>query len=371
MHINGVVMDSYTLCSSLTASSDVKAVEFGKQLHTQVIKSGWSSSVFVGSALIDFYGKLLLINDAGKVFDEMPVRNSVCANALLSGYSEAKLWVEGLELVRNMPMLSLNYDNFTLSATFRACAGLHAIELGGQVHAKMIRTVHNVGNDVFLRSSLIEMYGKCGLVQKAKQVFSMAGFGEDGDGKRDIVLWTSMLGIYGRNGLFIEVIRLYQEMRMEGIKPDGVAFLTVISACGHTGQVNLGVEYFESMVCDFRLDPTPEHYSCLIDLLCRAGELEKAWKVVNEMPYTANGRCTVSLWGALLSACYECGNVDLAKLAAHRALELDPQNTGIYVLLSNVYARYDMWSEIGQLRKVMKERRLEKDVGCSWIGVAN
>ncbi|XP_057488669.1 pentatricopeptide repeat-containing protein At4g21300-like [Actinidia eriantha] len=369
MHINVVPIDTYTLCSSLTACSDIKTVEFGKQLHTHVIKLGWSSSVFVGSALIDLYAKLLLIDDAAVVFDEMPMRNTVCANALLSGYAEAKLWAEGLELVRNMPMLKLNYDSFTLSATLLACGGLSAIELGGQVHAKMIRTVHNVVGDVFLQSSLIEMYGKCGLVQKARRVFSMAGFRIEGERKRDVVLWTSMLGVYGKNGHFKEVIGLYNEMLMEGVKPDGVAFVTVISACGHTGQVNLGIEYFESMVGDFGLDPKPEHYSCLIDLLCRAGELEKAWKLVNEMSYKANGNCTVSMWGALLSACNECGNVDLAKLAAQRALELDPQNVGIYVLLSNMYARYGMWNEISQLREVMMERLLEKDVGCSWIEV--
>ncbi|KAG5547794.1 hypothetical protein RHGRI_013472 [Rhododendron griersonianum] len=142
--------------SSLTAYSDNKDVEFGKQLHTHVIKSGWSSSVFVGSALIDFYAKLLLINDAAELFDEMPFRNSVCANPLLSGSAEAELWVEGLERIKKMPMLNLNYDNFTLPAALRACAGLYAMELGGQVHAKIIRTVPDVGGDVFLQSSLIE-----------------------------------------------------------------------------------------------------------------------------------------------------------------------------------------------------------------------
>ncbi|KAI8554135.1 hypothetical protein RHMOL_Rhmol05G0074500 [Rhododendron molle] len=144
-----------------------------------------------------------------------------------------------------------------------------------------------------------------------------------------------------------------------------------ISACGHTGQVNLGIEYSESMVSDFGLDPTPEHYSCLIDLLCRAGELERAWKVVNEKPYKANGRCMVSMWGSLLSTYYEYGNVDLAKLAAQRALELDCRNKGIYVLLLNMYAKYGVWNEIEQLREEMKERGLEKDVGCSRIEVTS
>ncbi|CAK9156489.1 unnamed protein product, partial [Ilex paraguariensis] len=351
-------------------SSYTQNVLFGKQLHSLVGKSGWLSSVFVGSALIDLYAKSSLVNFAAAVFDEIPVKNTVCANALLSGYAEAKMCIDGLELVRKMHGINLKYDNFTLSAALHACAGLSAIEFGRQVHANVIRTVPDLGSDMFLQSLLIEMYGKCGLVEKARQVFSMSGF-EPNDTKRDVVLWSSMLGVYGRNGSYIEVIGLFREMLMERIRPDGVAFVTVISACGHTGQLNLGIQYFESMARDFELYPTPEHYSCLVDLLCRAGELDKAWKLMNEMPYTENGGCTIAMWGTLLSACNECGNVDLGKLAARRALELDPQNAGICVLLSNMYARFGMWNEIGQLRELMKERELQKDVGCSWIEVTS
>ncbi|KAH7850641.1 hypothetical protein Vadar_000750 [Vaccinium darrowii] len=161
------------------------------------------------------------------------------------------------------------------------------------------------------------MYGKCGLIQKVKQVFGMAGVGVKGERKRDIVLWTSMLGLYRRNDHFKGVIRLYQEILMEGIKPAERAFVSLWSH-----EPSEFREYLESMVCDFSLDPTPEHYSCLIDLLCRVGEVE----VVNDC-------CTVSILGAQLSACYIATNVgiDLAKLAAQRALELDPQNMGIYV----------------------------------------
>lgn len=371
MHSNGVSIDTYALCGSLTGCSSMKNVNFGKNIHAHVAKSGWLSSVFVGSALIDLYAKSLLIREAQMVFDEIPVRNTVCANALLSGYVEAKMWNEGHELIRKMPQLNLDYDHFTLSAMLRACAGLSAIESGRQVHAYLFRSIYDVGRDVFLQSSLIEMYGKCGLIAKAWQVFTLAGIDGKGEKKKDIVLWTSLLGVYGRNGYYVEVIELYREMLMEGIRPDGVAFVTVISACGHTGQVNLGIQYFESMVHDFKLEPGPEHYSCLVDMLCRAGELDKAWKLVNEMLSKGHSHCSVSIWGALLNACKDCGNIELGKLAAHRALELDPHNVGIYVLLSNLYARFCMWDEIGKLRKLMREKGLKKDLGCSWIEVTS
>ncbi|XP_071935349.1 putative pentatricopeptide repeat-containing protein At3g23330 [Coffea arabica] len=369
MHFNGVHVDSYALCSALKSSSCDNNLRFGKNIHAHVKKSGWFCSVFVASTLIDLYGKMLFTVDAAMVFDEIRVKNTVCVNALLSGYAEAKMWSEGVELVRQMPAFYLDCDNFTFSAALRACAGLSATGLGRQIHASVIRKVLNVGDDVFLQSLLVEMYGKCGLVEKAKRIFSMAGFRQEGERKRDVVLWTSLLGVYGKHGHYKEVIMLFRDMLINGIRPDGVAFLAVISACGHTGQVDLAFKYFASMARDFGLKQSPEHYSCLVDALCRAGELEKAWKLINGMPCEGNSRYTVSMWGTLLNACSECGNVDLGKLAGQRALELEPHNTGIYVLLSNMYASNGMWDEIGQLRESMKGRKLKKDIGCSWIDV--
>ncbi|KAI3728859.1 hypothetical protein L6452_17503 [Arctium lappa] len=361
MHVNGFCIDTYALCSSLTASCLIRSVGFGKQIHAHVVKSGWGSSVFIGSALVDFYSKSTAVLDAAKVFDEIPVKNTVCANALLSAYFDAKMWANGLELFRMIPSLNLCYDNWTFSVALSICAGLYAVELGSQIHAKVIRTVCNARTDVFLVSSLIDLYGKCGFVVKAKQIFSTAVFA-------DVVLWTSMLGAYGRNGHHKDVIRLFNEMLTKKVRPDGVAFVTVISACGHTGQVDLGTEYFESMSRDFGLNPSPEHYGCLVDLFCRAGELENAWKVVDKMPSKASA--SVSVWGALLSACCDHGHVDLGKFAARRALELDPMNTGVYVLLSNMYAKCGLWDEIGDLRESMRDQGLKKDIGRSWIGVS-
>ncbi|KAG8474205.1 hypothetical protein CXB51_033892 [Gossypium anomalum] len=371
MHFNGISLDTYALCSSISASSSLKKAEFGKQIHCHVAKSGWTSSVFVGSALVDLYAKSSLIADAAVMFDEIPFKNSVCANALLSGFCEAKLWIQGLLLVRKMPGLNLDYDHFTLSAMLRACAGLSAIELGRQVHGYLFRKFYNLVEDVFLQSSLIEMYGKCGLVMKAFQVFSLAGLRLGREKRTDVVLWTSMLGVYGRNGHYEDLILLFKEMLREGIKPDEVAFVTVISACGHTGQIRLGLEYFDCMTHVYKLIPGPEHYSCVVDLLCRAGELEKAMKVVNEMMLQkGHNNGSVSLWVALLSACSDHENVELGKFAAQKALELDPQNVGVYVKLSNLYARLRMWDEIGQLRETIKQRGLKKDTAFSWVEVS-
>lgn len=312
----------------------------------------------MGSALVDLYAKSSSLDDAASLFDEIPVRNTVCANVLLSGYADAGLWMDGLHLLRNMKPLRLEPDSYTLSAALRACAGLSAVELGRQVHAFQVRRIAHMGSDVCLLSSLIEMYGSCGLVKKAKQVFRM------GRERRDVVLWTSMLGTYGRNGNFEHVIETYEEMLMQGTRPDSVAFVTVLAACSHTGHVSRGLKYFKSMARDFGLSPGAEHYSCVVDMLCRAGELDRAWELLSEMNSSS---VSVSAWGALLSACKDYGKVEMGRKAAQKALELDPGNAGIYVVLSNLYAGAGMWEEIGELRELMKERGLRKDVGCSRI----
>ncbi|KAF5197572.1 Pentatricopeptide repeat-containing protein [Thalictrum thalictroides] len=364
MHSNGVPLDSYSLCTSLKASAfRTSSTQFGKQIHTHVTKLGFMSSVFVGSALIDLYVKSLLIGDASKVFDEIPMKNSVCANALLSGYEEAHMWNESLKLIQLMGGLRLMYDRFTLSAILRLSASLSMIEFGRQAHGFSLRTISDVEADLYLQSSLIEMYGKCGFVEKAQNVFSLMGIRREEKRKRDVVLWTSMIGVYGRNGRFEDVIALFKDMLIEEVRPDGLVFLTVITACGYAGNVKLGFDYFESMVRDFGLEPDLEHYSCVVDMLCKAGELEKAFELVNVMPFEGS----VSMWGALLSASMNCGNVEMGKLAAQRALKMDPQNVGIYVLLSNLYAKVGMWSGIEELRETMKARGLTKDMGCSWI----
>ncbi|XP_031382318.1 pentatricopeptide repeat-containing protein At2g13600-like isoform X2 [Punica granatum] len=304
MHSNGVPLDSYDMCSTLTASTSSQSFGFGTQVHALVGKQGWSSSVFVGSALIDLYAKSSLVNEAAKMFDEMPVRNTVCANALLLGFTEAKMWNEVLGVARNMPELNMSYDNYTFSAILRSCIGLSAVELGA----------------------------------------------------------------FGRNGYYKEVIQMYEEMLMRGIIPDEIVFVTVLSACARTGQVERGIQYFESMTGEYGLTPCEEHYSCLIDLLSRAGELGKAQSLVDEMLLKGfvGG---VSMWGALLNACLDRGNFELGKFAAQKALDLDPQNMGVYTMLSNLYAKFGMWDEIELLRASTKRRGLNKDIGCSWIEV--
>ncbi|KAJ6807662.1 pentatricopeptide repeat-containing protein, mitochondrial [Iris pallida] len=267
----------------------------------------------------------------------------------------------------------LRPDELTLSCVLRISGEAAAVEIGRQAHGYLIRSSRGgTGRDVVLLSCLVEMYGRCGLAGKARLVFETGGSSREGRRGRDVVLWTSMLNAYGRNGQFDDVIKAFEEMLAERTEPDGLAFLAVLSACSRSGNVKKGLEFLGLMGRSYGLVPGPEHYGCIVDMLCRAGEVEKAWKFANEMVVAGNGkRIGASSWGAILSACRDTGNVEIGVTTARKGLELDPCNVGLLMELSNLYAKVGMWDEIGVLREEMRERGLEKDVGNSRLETSN
>lgn len=265
-----------------------------------------------------------------------------------------------------MRELSLEPDGFTVSSVLRICSEAPATPLGLQTHAFLLRRSAFTNEDAVLACSLMEMYARRGLVAKARSVFEMAAHVT----RKDVVLWTSMLNAYGRNGKFAEVVETYEKMLLEGIKPDKIALLAVLSACSHSGNVIKGLNFFNSILRVHGMVPGAEHYGCVIDMLCKVGNLETAWKFANEMMEenkSGDGNLDVSVWGALLSACRNSGNVAIGKLAAKMALEVDPYNAGIHVEWSNLYASAGLWNEIGEVRELMKVKGLKKDVGHSRV----
>jgi pentatricopeptide repeat protein len=353
-----VPVDSYALCPVLRAAPSAAGM-----LHALAAKSGWLGSVFVSCALAASYGGARRFLDARRLFDESPAKNDVFGNAVLAAYVGAAKWTPALGFARRFLELRLQVNGCTMTAVVRACGEVASSDLGVQAHGHAIRKLGGVEGDVFLASALVDMYAKCGLVHQAERVFCLAQKGNGGRG--DVVLWTAMLNAYGRHGQCKEVIQMYDLMVASGIYPDELAMLAVLSACQHAGEVTKGVEHFESMHKNYGLVPTPEHYGCVVNMLCRAGEVAKAWEIA-----TKNGcdsAIGVSTWGALLSACRDCGNVEIGRMAAQKAIEMEPANVGIYIELSNLYARACLWEEIDQLREVMKEKGLEKDVGLTWV----
>jgi pentatricopeptide repeat protein len=359
MHQTCIRMDHFTFGSVFRACASLVAIDQGKQLQGFAIKLGLESDVFVGTALVDFYAKCeTRMENARQVFDRMYHRNVVSWSAMIAGYVHHGCGGETLRLLHLMQLEGVKPNEITFTSVVNACANVAALEQGKQVHASIIGNGYVYYDK--LANALVDMYSKCGKLEYARQMF-------DKMPQRDVVSWTTIITAYGKQGHGKEVVKLFEQMQMAGIRPNHVTFLTVLSACSHAGLVKEGLHYFNSMSQDNNnsISPTAEHYACVVDLLGRAGCLVEAYDVISKIPFEP----TADIWGSLLGASRIHGNIELGECAAAHLFELDPQNAGHYVLLANIYAAAGKWDGVAMVRKTMKDRGIKKVPGCSWIEV--
>jgi pentatricopeptide repeat protein len=350
--------DQFTLASVLSGCANLKTLEYGKQIQTQTIKNGLILCVFVSNALVTMYAKGQSVGDARQVFDELAEANTVSWNAMVAGYAQHGYYEEAIELFCQMLQSNIIPGQFTLAMVLSACASLAAVDCGKQVHSYIIKS--GFGSYLSVGNALITMYAKCGMIEDSHKMFyQIPG--------RDVVSWNSIVAGYAQHGNGKEAIHLFEAMLEAGISPDHITFVAILSACSHAGLVDEGCHYFESMSQDHNITPGSNHYACMVDLLGRAGLLDKAESFINNMPFKPDA----SIWWALLSACRVHGNMELGKCAAESLFELEPENPAIYVLLSNIYAAAGRWDDVAKIRTLMKGRQVKKKPGCSWIIVKN
>eukprot|EP01018_Ginkgo_biloba_P018427 Gb_38158 [translate_table: standard] len=355
----GIQPDKFTFPFVLQACASLTALHEGKEIHDDIIRTGLESNVFVGSALVDMYAKCGSIELARQVFDKMFDRNVVSWNALIAGYSKNGPVNEALNLLSEMQLQgSIKPDMVTMVSVLSPCAQLSALQQGKQIHGYIIRSgfesISVVGN------ALIDMYAKCGSVDIARKVF-------DKMPDRNVISWNSMIAGYGLHGLGEHALALFSQLQEHGMKPDPITFVSVLSACSHAGLVDDGCRCFHNMIHDYGITPRVEHYACMVDLLGRSGLLDEAYMFVKRMPLEPSA----SVWGSLLSACKIHRNSVIAEHVAERLFELEPENAGSYVMLSNIYAEDGRWDDVAKVRKMMKDRGLKKNPGCSLIEVNN
>eukprot|EP01018_Ginkgo_biloba_P040022 Gb_26861 [translate_table: standard] len=356
MQQTGIKPDEFTFSSILRACAGLAALDQGKRFHAHIIRSGLQSQIILASALVDLYAKCGSIERARQVFDNISERNVVSWTAMIGGYVQHGYGWEALVLFRQMQRTGMNSDQFTFASILTACANLATAEQGKQVHALIIKSELNL--HFVLASALVDMYAKCGIIEEARHVF-------DKMSERDVVLWTVMIAGYGKYGHVKEVFQLLKQMQEADMKPNHITFLAILSACSHAGLVEEAWHYFGSMTHDYCFTPRVEHYTCMVDLLGRAGHLVEAYDFINKMPIEPDP----AIWGALLSACRIHANIELGILAAEKLFELDPDSSGNYVVLSNMYAASSRWEDVSKVRQMMKDRGLKKEPGCSWIEV--
>ncbi|KAK6163797.1 hypothetical protein DH2020_000661 [Rehmannia glutinosa] len=322
----------------------------------ELFKAMPTKPVVACNAMIIGLGENGDVSKARKTFDLMREKDDGTWSAMIKIYERKGFELEALHLFCLMQREGVRPHFPSLISILSVCASLATLDHGRQTHAQLLRSKFH--DDVYLSSVLITMYMKCGDVVKAKIVF-------DRFSRKDIVMWNSVITGYAQHGLGDEALQVFREMSSSGIQADEVTFIGVLSACSYSGKVKEGKEIFESMKSKYMIEPTTEHYACMVDLLGRAGELNEAMSLINEMPVEADA----IVWGSLMGACRNHMNSDLAEVAAKKLLQLEPKNAGPYVLLSNIYASKGRWENVAKLRKNMRSRNVSKSPGCSWIEV--
>ncbi|KAF7054925.1 hypothetical protein CFC21_094021 [Triticum aestivum] len=416
---SGPPPNAFTVSSALKSLSALRGVREACQVHGFLVKAGLGSSVHVGSALLDSYGSLGRVRDARRVFDEMPARNVVAGNAmvacyaragdveaaqevfdgmeerdliswntLMSGYlrqgdagvardlfeqmpqrsvhswnmmitacSQAGLWADSVGVFNRMRLMSFQRpDAATMAVLMSACAQLGSLSVARQVHGLLHKGCVEMNCHVW--NSLTDMFAKCGCIREARFLFGETR-------PKDVVSYNVMVTALAQHGHGKDALKLFNDMIEEGLRPDAVTFLGLLSACAHGGLVDDGKHYFESMGTTYAIQKTADHYACMVDLYGRAGLIEEAHSFVKVMPVKPHA----GVWGALLSACRKHCNIDVGEVAARELVRIEPMNAGNYVLLANTLARSQRWDAVEDVRRLMRGNVVEKDIGLSWVEV--
>lgn len=365
MRNSGLEPNVVTLVSLLSGCACVGALHQGKETHCYAIKRLLNmdsmepgDDLMIINGLIDMYTKCKEFQIARTIFDSVKIedRNVVTWTAMIGGYAQHGDAKEAIDLFSLMMQQTFTSPNaFTISCILMACSHLGALRIGEQVHSYILR--NRFGPSLlFVDNCLIEMYSKSGNVDAARTVFNNMT-------ERNSVSWTSLMAGYGMHGRGADALQIFDQMRGAGLAPDGVTFVVVLYACSHAGMVEHGMRYFNNMKKEFGVVPFVEHYACMVDLLGRAGRLEEAKKLIEDMPMEP----TSIVWIALLGACRIHANVELGEYAASRLSRLESQDDGTYILLSNIYAGARRWKDVSNIRSFMQYSGVQKKPGCSWV----
>ncbi|KAF3435310.1 hypothetical protein FNV43_RR22397 [Rhamnella rubrinervis] len=333
-----VSVDSVVMISALSACSRLSEKEVTEVVHGFVVKRGFDGDLGVGNTLMDAYAKCSELNLSRKVFDGMVQKDVVSWNSMIAVYAQNGFSKEALEVFHQMVKdWDVSYNAVTLSALLLACAHSGTLQVGKCIHDQVLKM--GLEENVIVGTSIIDMYCKCGRVDMARKAFDCMK-------EKNVKSWTTMVAGYGMHGLAREALEVFYMMVKAGAKPNYITFVSVLAACSHAGLLDEAWCWFNSMENEFGVEPGVEHYGCMVDLLGRAGYLNKAYDLINKMKV----RPDFVIWGSLLGACRIYKNVELGEISASKLFELDPNNCGYYVLLSHIYADARRWEDVERVR---------------------
>lgn len=354
----GVQPTNVTVMGALHACADLGDLERGKFVHKLVDQLKLDSDVSVMNSLISMYSKCKRVDIAADIFKNLRNKTLVSWNAMILGYAQNGCVNEALNAFCEMQSRNIKPDSFTMVSVIPALAELSIPRQAKWIHGLVIRRF--LDKNVFVMTALVDMYAKCGAIHTARKLFDMMN-------ARHVITWNAMIDGYGTHGLGKTSVELFKEMKKGTIKPNDITFLCALSACSHSGLVEEGLCFFESMKKDYGIEPTMDHYGAMVDLLGRAGRLNQAWDFIQKMPIKPG----ITVYGAMLGACKIHKNVDLGEKAAFEIFKLNPDDGGYHVLLANIYATASMWGKVAKVRTIMEKSGLQKTPGCSLVEIGN
>ncbi|CAI0470673.1 unnamed protein product [Linum tenue] len=395
MHRTGVPPSRFTFSSVLNACARLPAILEGKQVHKRLIQSGLlPNNKIVETTLLDMYAKCGFLDDARtarELYDEMGEKNSVTWVAMIAGYGkcgdvkearsvfdcvreteDASCWAamvacyaqngcakEAIDMYMEMRAREVKISDVAIVGALSACTQLGDAELATTLAADVGRLCRgsSTGRGVFVWNALIHMHAKCGSLDLARKEFNAMK-------ERDVITYSTMITALADHGQSQEALSMFQQMQNEGLRPNEVTFISILNACSHGGLVKEGCESFELMTSVFGIRPLAEHVTCMVDLLGRAGQLERAYNLVMENVELANDP---GIWGAFHAACRLHGDVEMGEMAARKLGEMDPEDPGNQVVLASGYASNSDWQAAEKVRKMISGKGTKRSPGCSWI----
>ncbi|PWA91960.1 DYW domain-containing protein [Artemisia annua] len=330
-------------------------VHEGLQMHAHVIRCGFYVSLTLHALLVRFYVGCEEMGYARKVFDEMYDKGLVVWSYVIGGYVKVGLFDEGLGVFGEILKAGVVPDEVVMASVVKGVAGLGALDVGIWVHGYIVK--RRILVDVKLGTALVNMYAKCGCIEKAKEVF-------DGMVVKDSRAWSSMIVGFAIHGLADEALSIFADMEQAKVKPNHVAYLGVLLACAHGQLVCEGKRMWAKML-ESGIQPTMEHYSCMVDLYCRANLFPEASTFIKNMPVDPDP----VIWRTFLVACKKNKDMEKGEAAGQKLLELEPSNPENYALFSSFYAACSEWSKMGHMKKEMRDKGLKTIPGCSSIEI--
>ncbi|XP_057422355.1 pentatricopeptide repeat-containing protein At4g33170-like [Lotus japonicus] len=346
-----------TLASLFRTCTFLSSLSFGLSLHSLSLKLALSHDPFPASALVAFYSKFRLPHHARRVFDEISHRDNVCYSAIIVALAQNSQHLDALLVFADMRDGGFTSTVHSVSGGLRAAAQLAALEQCRMIHAHAV--VAGLDSNAVVGTALVDGYGKAGLVNDARRVF------EDDLMCMNLVGWNAMMSGYAQQGDHQSTLELFDSMGSRGLVPDEYSFLAILTSLCNAGMFLQVDQWLSTMKVDHGLEPTLEHYTCLVGAVARAGQLERAERIALTMPFEPDA----AVWRALLSACAYHGAADKAWSVARRVLELEPHDDSAYAIVANVLSAAGRWDEVAELRKAMKDGKVKKKGGRSWIEV--